>query len=184
MMSTANPYQPPRAAVEDVKGRSSGQYQPVKMWSSQGRIGRLRYLGNLMGGYLVMGLAAGVLGTLAGPRGGGALSLLVVIPYLVFSVLKIIQRSHDMDWSGWSAFLAFIPLVGLVWTFKAGSTGENRYGAPPPPNTTGVKVLALVLPIVAVIGILAAVALPQYAKYTQRAKALQQQQQQQTQPTP
>jgi hypothetical protein len=53
-MSTENRFQPPRAGVADVRGRQSSQYQPVRIWSAAGRIGRLRYLGYLMGGYLVV----------------------------------------------------------------------------------------------------------------------------------
>ena len=53
--------------------------------------------------------------------------------------------------------------------FKGGTEGSNDHGAPPPPNTTGVRILALVLPILYFIGILAAIAIPAYAEYTRRA---------------
>jgi hypothetical protein len=79
-----------------------------------------------------------------------------------------------MDWSGWTILLAIIPLVGLIWLFKAGSPGENRFGAPPPPNTTGVKVLGLIFPLIAFIGIVAAIALPAYQTYVKRAQESQQ----------
>ena len=60
------------------------------------------------------------------------------------------------------------------WLFKGGTQGENNYGNPPPPNTTGVKILALLLPIIALIGIAAAIALPAYQQYVNQAQMQQQ----------
>ena len=78
-----------------------------------------------------------------------------------------------MNLSGWFSLLALIPLVGLVWVFKGGTPGANRFGAPPPPNTLGVKIIACVFPLIFVIGILAAIALPAYQQYTVKARAAQ-----------
>ncbi|CAH0352987.1 DUF805 domain-containing protein [Aquabacterium sp. CECT 9606] len=176
-MSVANPYQPPRADVADVRS-SSTSYQPVKFWSRQGRVSRLQYLGYLMGGYLLTIAAAALLGGIAGALGFAKVAPFVgfvaLVPYFVFSIIMLIQRTHDMGWSGWAALLALIPFAALVWMFKAGTPGENRFGAPPPPNTTSVKLLACT-PVL--IGILAAIALPAYQDYVQRAKAAQLQQQ-------
>jgi hypothetical protein len=75
-------------------------------------------------------------------------------------------------------------LVAFVWLLKSGTPGENRYGAPPPPNGTGVIVAAwLTLGIPVIVGILAAISLPAYQNYVMRAKAAQMQQQQ-SQPAP
>jgi uncharacterized membrane protein YhaH (DUF805 family) len=184
-MSAVNPYVPPRAAVADVEALPT-QFSQPKVWSARGRIGRLRYLSYISVGYLVMVLIAGVLGAIAGALGhtgaASALGAIAALPYVVLAILAGIQRSHDMDWSGWSILLALIPLVGFVWLFKAGTPGENRFGAPAPPNTTGIKVGASMLAVLFVIGILAAIALPAYQQYTVRAKAAQMQQQQQAAP--
>ena len=74
------------------------------------------------------------------------MTAIAVIPYLVFYVLAAIQRTHDMDWSAWMLLLALIPFVALIWVFKPGTRGANRFGAPPPPNGLGVKIGGLDLP--------------------------------------
>lgn len=176
MSEAVNPYAAPKAAVADVFDDEAG-VQPVKLFSAKGRVGRLRYLSYNLAGYLLMVVAAVVLGFIAGALGfaqaAGVLSVLAVIPYFIFIVLLTIQRSHDMGWTGWTAILAMIPLVGLVWLFNPGTKGGNRFGAPPPPNTLMVKIGGLAFPVIMVIGIIAAVALPAYQDYTKRAKAAQ-----------
>jgi uncharacterized membrane protein YhaH (DUF805 family) len=151
--------------------------QPVKLFSAKGRVGRLRYLAYGLAGYLLMLLAAIVVGAVAGVMGKGSaagwLGVMAAIPYLIFMALLTIQRSHDMDWSGWTAILAFIPLVGLIWLINSGTQGGNRFGAPPPPNSLMVKIGGLAFPVIMVVGIIAAIALPAYQGYTQRAKAAQ-----------
>jgi uncharacterized membrane protein YhaH (DUF805 family) len=175
-MSTANPYAPPRAPVADVN-RSRANYQPVKFFSSQGRVGRLRYLAHTMVGYLLFGIAvfavSMLLGALGFPKLAVAATIVVLVPYLIFVAMKTIQRSHDMDWSGWTSLLAFIPLIGLIWIFKGGTADSNSYGEPPPPNNRSVTIIVTGLVAVVLIGILAAIALPAYQQYTVRAKAAQ-----------
>lgn len=175
-MSAVNPYAPPRSRVADVY-EDADEFQPVKTWSGEGRIGRLRYLAHLTGGYLVFAVVAGVLSAgLGAARMPGAITVVTsvgAIVYFVFALLKNIQRSHDMNWSGWWGLVALIPVVGLIWVFGSGTKGSNRYGAPPPANTLGIKVLGLLFPIVATIGIIAAIALPAYSNYVKKAKAVQ-----------
>lgn len=166
-MSAVNPYQPPRAHVEDIAEESG--VQPLRFWSARGRIGRLRYLAWSTGAYMLFALVAGVSNVM--PLVGSVLTLAAFAAYAVFFVLVSIQRAHDMDWSGWSVFLMLIPIAGFIWIFRGGSERANGYGAPPPPNTWGVRVLGLMLPAIAIIGILAAIALPAYQNYTKRAHA-------------
>jgi hypothetical protein len=97
--------------------------------------------------------------------------VVLFVLYLVGAVVLLIQRSHDMDISGWWTIAAFIPLVGLLWVFKGGTRGANRWGAPPPPNGLAVRIFGLLLPAVVVVGIVAAVALPAYQRYAMRAIA-------------
>jgi uncharacterized membrane protein YhaH (DUF805 family) len=169
-MSSVNPFEPPRAVVEDVRSEPV-EFQPVKVWSARGRVGRLRYLAYFMAGSLVAGMAEGIMMKLVGPDGHWIALLLVYIPFVVLWILTTIQRSHDMNWSGWTWLLTIIPFVALIWVVGKGTEGENEYGAPPPPNTWGVKLLAFLFPLAFVLGILAAVSLPAYQDYVKRSKA-------------
>ena len=67
-------------------------------------------------------------------------------------------------------------LVLLFLVFMPGTDGFNDYGVPARPPTTRVKVLALLVPIglVVLIGILAAIALPAYQNYIDRADHVEQ----------
>lgn len=172
---TLNPFAPPQAHVEDVS--AAGSTQPVRLWSAQGRIGRLRLIAWTMFSYLVAGVAVGVVGAVAGRSASPALSIAtMVIVYgvvLVFAGLLTIQRCHDMNWTGWAALLVVVPLVGLIFWLVPGTPGDNRYGAPPPPNPRGIGWLAAIPLLLFVLGIVAAVAIPAYQSYVKRAAAAQ-----------
>ncbi|MDV5859929.1 DUF805 domain-containing protein [Pseudomonas mendocina] len=173
----ASPYAPPQANVAE----QLPQYSELKVFSVNGRIGRVRYLGWTMAMLLCMLplvlLFAGVsvmssaLGTLVMAVG--------VIAMIVIGVFIGVQRLHDMGWSGWLWLLNFVPVIGSVFALLMliipGTQGVNRYGPPPPPNSTGVKVLAWLFLLVPITGIVAAIALPQYQSYVERAAEYQEQ---------
>ena len=171
-----NPYQPPRANVGEV---DASDYQEVQMWSTQGRIGRLRFLAYFFGSYWLFSLLLGFTIAIVGPGIGTVMVGLVGIGLAVFAVFTAVKRCHDMDLNGWMAVLMFIPIVNFFWmlvlVIAPGTKGLNDYGAPPEPNTTGVKVVAALFPTIMVIGILAAIALPAYQKYVERSHASEQQ---------
>jgi uncharacterized membrane protein YhaH (DUF805 family) len=171
---SSNPYAAPRAEVSDFEAVQ--EYQEIRMWSASGRIGRLRYLAYSTGAWLLVGALAGFLAAVLNPSLAMIVAAAAYIAALVFGVLTGIQRSHDMGWSGWTVLLTIIPFVGFIWIFKRGSAGANDYGGPPPPNTTGVKILGLVLPVVFVVGLLAAIAIPGYVDYQKRAAGYEQSQ--------
>lgn len=193
-MEAANPYSAP---VSDVRMTGGGgeEYGTVKFFSFSGRLGRLRYLAYAFAMFVLTWLAvmlfsvvvAGIGAASGGEAFGGALAIgLVVILYgvmLLLSLMLAVQRIHDFNATGWLALLLLVPYVnilfGLALWFVPGTNGENRYGLKTPPNSTGVKVLAIGAPIVMVfvIGVLAAIAIPQYQMYVERAKQQQAQQQ-------
>jgi len=172
-MATSNPYSPPNSEVGDITAEAES-FQPINIFSAQGRLSRLQYLAYTLGIYFVITAVAALLqlavGSVVGIR---VIALLTYCATITMVILLTIQRSHDMDWNGWTCLLVFIPVVGLIWALKAGSAGENRYGNPPPPNSTVVKIVGLLFPIMFVLGILAAIALPAYKQYTDRARAAQ-----------
>ncbi|MES2297337.1 MAG: DUF805 domain-containing protein [Pseudomonadota bacterium] len=174
-----NPYSAPGAAMSDVSPGDQ-TYDP-SMFAFSGRIGRVRYLGYSMGLSILMMLAVGVLGAIltmmarTAMREMGFLVLLVYIPLFAIHIILAKRRLNDLDQSGWLALLVLIPFVnfifGLYLVFAAGSDGENGYGPAPSKNTTGVILLACTMPIIAVIGILAAIALPAYQTYVNKSRA-------------
>jgi len=179
-MSEHNQYQAPQSRVD---AGATTQYGEVKIFGVSGRLGRVRYLAYLVGiPFLVIMLASLVsfLTGMAGGEAGAAIgAIIVLVAYvfvLVFSIMVAIQRCHDFNASGWLSILTLVPLVSLIFMIIPGTDGENRFGHQPPPNTWGAIVLALILPLIAILGILAAIAIPAYQGYMDRAKESSQQQ--------
>jgi len=169
---TMNQYAPPRAQVEDMQ--TTTEVGELKMFSPQGRIGRLRYLAYGAGAGILYNIAISAL--TIGLAGSNALFVAIIALFAVmlwFSVITGIKRCHDMDISGWWSLTLIIPIIVFAWIFWPGSRGANRFGAPPPPNTLGVKLLAWIMPVIMIIGILAAIAIPQYKNYSDRVRASQ-----------
>ncbi|MEX1033816.1 MAG: DUF805 domain-containing protein [Cellvibrionaceae bacterium] len=181
MTTTANPYAAPSAA--DI-GSGESTYEP-QVFSFAGRIGRLRYLAyGLAWSFAIMAGAALLGGVLSVVSGSatlvGGLMLLMYGAMLVPTFAMAVRRLNDLNYSGWLSLLMIVPfvnfIVALILIFAPGSSGENNYGPAPGPNSTGVVVAALIMPVVAVIGIVAAIALPAYQDYVTRAQATQVQQ--------
>ncbi|MBC9252436.1 hypothetical protein A9179_19395 [Pseudomonas alcaligenes] len=174
--STPSPYATPKAQVAEAQP----EYAELKVFSIQGRIGRVRYLAwsavmslIFMAAYLIAALSLAI-----SPVVGGLLITAVVIAAIVVGVQIGVQRLHDLDWSGWLWLLLLVPIANFVMAILMlvvpGTPQANRFGPPPPPNSTAVKVLAFVwlgLPVVA--GILAALAVPAYQDYVERAQQAQ-----------
>ncbi|WP_426142865.1 DUF805 domain-containing protein [Pseudomonas sp. DWP3-1-2] len=153
----ASPYAPPRAPV----GTSLPEHSTLKVFSIQGRIGRVRY----MAWSLVLVLMACVVGAICvgvmsvSLVGGGLLAAVGVVAFIVVSVQIGVQRLHDIGWSGWLLLLNLIPFVNSIFpmmiTAMPGNHGANQYGPPPPPNTQTVKVLAWLWVLVLVLFLVA-----------------------------
>lgn len=173
-MATINPYRAPNANVQDQQDE---EFQEPKMFGASGRLGRVRYIGYSFAVSLIVGFAMVLLMTVAGFLGPIAAGAVMVIGYVVMVVTQwclLIQRAHDFNVTGWLSLIALIPFAVFVFWFVPGTDGSNRWGPKVRPNTTKTIVLALIVPIIAVIGILAAIALPAYQDYVKRAQQVQQ----------
>lgn len=142
--AAAHPYATPQANVAEALP-AVGE---LNVFSTSGRIGRLRYLAwslMMMVGFVavmgVVGIAAAI-----SEIAGGVLTIVTVIAMLVVSVQIGAQRLHDIGWSAWLLLLNLIPLVNSVfWLLMLlipGNEGANRYGPPAPANSLAVKILA------------------------------------------
>lgn len=173
-MQQRNPYATPRARVADAEGEQD--FGEIKILRAQGRLGRVRYIGYSTGMVFLFALVIGALGGAMATVSPAAFAVIMVVGYIalfVVTILLTIQRAHDFDSSGWMSLLVFVPLVSLIFWFIPGTQGENRFGKRPPPNTTGAVVLACLVPVIAVLGIVAAIAIPAYQDYVHRAEQAQ-----------
>ena len=164
----ANPYGAPRAAVDDAKE----EYQAVRIFAVSGRIGRARYIAYTVGIPLIIMFIAGMLGAFLGSV-GAVLIAIGWIAVIVVSFMLTVQRCHDFDTTGWLALVGMIPLVNLIFWFIPGSDGRNRFGAKTPPNSTGVLIAVWILPVLFIVGIVAAISIPAYQQYVTKAKQQQ-----------
>ena len=149
-----SPYAPPRAPV----GEAVPAFGTLKAFTSAGRIGRLRYLAWMMalmlvlmgvtGVFVSIGLSLIALTSTVGLVIGGLVGAALCLAFLIVSVQISIQRLHDLGWSGWLYLLTLVPFVGglfpILLAVLPGNATANHYGAPPPPNTTAVKVLCAI----------------------------------------
>ncbi|VXB52904.1 conserved membrane hypothetical protein [Pseudomonas sp. 8AS] len=171
----ASPYSTPKAQVAEPQP----EFGELRVFSVTGRIGRVRYLGWSMAmAFAAMGVGLlAALGSAISPAIGIILVIALAIGAIVVGVQIGVQRLHDIGWSGWLLLLNLVPVVGgvfsLIMLLVPGTTAANRYGPPPPPNSTGVKLLAWSWLAVFVLGILAAIAVPSYQGYLERAQEAQ-----------
>ncbi|WP_338847176.1 DUF805 domain-containing protein [Massilia sp. W12] len=145
-----HPYQAPGSSV----AHDTDKFTKVKIFALRGRIGRLRYYVYPVALTLLFAFPLGILFAIIGadPAKLESLSWLMVllaIPFIGMYVVFCIRRLHDLDKTGWLCLLMLLPLVNLLFMlyllFAPGTDGDNRYGAPPEPNTTPVIVSAVVL---------------------------------------
>ncbi len=166
----ANPYQAPGTAVGDTPA----EYGQIDVFSVAGRLGRVRYIGYSIGitllGYALIAVGVGVGSAFGNPLPAMMIGVTAMVGMLVIAVMLTVQRCHDFNMSGWLALVSVVPLAPLLFWIVPGTPGANRYGNPPPPNTTGVVVLTLSLSLIFAIGIVAAVALPAYVAYQKGAQ--------------
>jgi uncharacterized membrane protein YhaH (DUF805 family) len=153
-MMQANPYAAPTA---DLLVDNDGSYGNAQIFSFSARAGRLRYLARMgiftLASYLVFGFAFVAQATPDAVNSPSfwSVNIAYLIVSIFFGVMFGLQRLHDLDRKGWWLLLSFVPLVnvalGIYLTFGRGTQGANAFGAPPPPNTLGVKLAACIFPL-------------------------------------
>lgn len=158
-----------------------GTYAP-KFFAVDGRIGRIRYLAYHWLTVLAFSLLMGLFGAFATQKLGNRDSVLplvllglLYIPMLAAGVIFAKRRFNDLNQSGWWSITLFVPIINLIagiyLTFWPGTDGGNEFGPAPAKNSALLTIGGLILPIIIIVGILAAVALPAYKTYVDRAKA-------------
>lgn len=177
-VDTSELYRAPKA---DLTKEPEGGYDETRAISPKGRFGRIQYLAYSMGISLPFMLAFGLLGAVSAAMGENAKividvgTIVLYAIFLPFSFIFVIRRLHDFNWSGWASLLIIIPIVnaifGLALLFVPGTKGANKFGQPPRPagRLAGVAVTLFILS--AVIGVLAAIAIPAYQDYAKAAQA-------------
>jgi len=127
------------------------------------------------------------------------LTVLLYIFIITMQVVFSVRRLHDLNRSGWWALInvaLFVTAIvcgigqfegiwvaiygvalllglayGLTLLFWPGTPGDNRFGPPPPPNSTGIVVGAWIMGVLIVLGVLIAVAVAIPAMNDFRARA-------------
>jgi heme/copper-type cytochrome/quinol oxidase subunit 2 len=121
--------------------------------------------------------AGGALMYFVSPWAGIPVMVVAYLAMLVFSVILMIQRLHDLNKTGWMWLLALVPLANLylfvILIFFKGTPGRNNYGLQTPPNKTWHWILALGFPVLMLIAVFA-VALPAYNQYLEASQSFNQ----------
>lgn len=184
-LSNTDIYQAPEANVMT----QGGELDKSSMFSPGGRAGRLRYFNYLMGfsflSMLISTATAGLVAVfssdsdVAAGIATGIFSLFYLAAF-IFTLIFMIKRLHDLEWTGWLCLLSILPLIniilGLILLFAPGTSGPNKYGPPPQPSSGLIAILIGTLFFITWIGILAAIAIPAYQDYVERAQQIQQNQ--------
>ncbi|MGD8349885.1 MAG: DUF805 domain-containing protein [Gammaproteobacteria bacterium] len=174
-MNDSNPYSAPGAELDNAQ---DSLYKP-KIISFNGRIGRMRYLAYSIGATFLLMLVmmpligmSTILGAgMGGDTGMSMLGMLGIAVYyiaaILISVMYAKRRLNDLNRSGWWFLLFIVPVVNLLLAiyliFFPGTDGANDFGPVPTANSIGVLILGWSMPVLFVLGIVAAIAVPQFA---------------------
>ncbi len=125
----ANPYTAPAYSTAWPSTSDGGI---GKLFSSEGRIGRLEYFLIVLGVWVLLILAWGIIIAVDAPGVTLVLGLGSWLLAIVLSVCAGIKRLHDFDQSGWLYLLFLVPVASLIMLFvlllKGGDPGVNRFG--------------------------------------------------------
>ena len=129
--------------------------------------------------FFVLTFIDGVIGSFNSEVGIGLLAGVYSLAILTPAIAVSVRRLHDTNRSGWWLLIELIPVIGAIVLFifmvQDSQQGDNQYGLNPKPDNEGSSNQAVVVAVVAivvivVIGILAAIGIPAYQDYVERAK--------------
>lgn len=166
-----NPYLSSHADMSNEVAGGTDTTFTLNLFSSSGRIGRIRYLAYAIGFSLLIMFVGGLLAAIVTPYLMG----LAYLALLYVQFMLTIKRCHDFNTSGWVSLLLLIPLVSLIFLLIPGTDGPNRFGNKTAPNGKAGVFVIIALVGIMLIGILAAIAIPSYQQYVNKAKAAQMQ---------
>src|SRR5687767_197575 len=109
VMQNRNPYAAPQTNV--ARGETAEEYGEIKVFSAQGRLGRVRYIGYTTGVTLLMAIVVGIaagLATVADPTVAVLVAGAGYVAIIVVQFMLTIQRSHDMNVTGWLSLISLI----------------------------------------------------------------------------
>jgi uncharacterized membrane protein YhaH (DUF805 family) len=179
MTAAVNPYASPETDELVPEGDDAPPSVP-RLFTFDGRLGRMRMVAYIfMPTFLTLPLAFASLMLASDlPALGFGAYAIVILAHTIFTFSVYVRRLHDLDQSGLLTLLMLVPLVnillGIYLLFFRGTEGSNRYGAPTVPNSTGVKVaFGLCLAFMVLVPIVAAVAIPAFTQYMERAQQSQ-----------
>jgi len=177
-MTSSNPYETPQASLETSS--TINAYDETSPFSPKGRFGRATYIVYSFGYSLLIMIVAMIVISVVSVMAGNNSAIVSIVMGLMYVVLLplsfifMIRRLHDLDWSGWLSLLTIIPLINLAiaipMLFFRGTEGANKYGPPrrPVPSHKFIAIALILVPFVG--GIVAAIAIPAYQQYAQRAQ--------------
>lgn len=103
-----------------------------KLFSGSGRIGRLEYFLTIVGVWVMLAIAWGLISVVDAAVLTLVLGLGSWLVSLVVSVCAGVKRLHDFDQTGWLYLIFLVPFAGFIMFFvlllKGGSIGLNKYG--------------------------------------------------------
>lgn len=155
-MKKNNPYIESTTKIDKSSTNFREDLTLLRPFSADGRLGRLRYFVYSMV-LLIIAVLLIFLFLFISPKLGQYLLIPIALALIIPSIFLTIQRCHDFNMTGWLSILILVPffiglpIVQLIFSLIPGSEGDNNYGYQPPPNTTAIKVAAIIIPILFVI---------------------------------
>lgn len=137
----------------DQAGKISRRYSDVRVLSAEGRIGRFEYFFySLALPFLVFWIIAALAGIASrfGELGGAIAYVLLAAGLCAAIIIYIqltIQRCHDFNAKGWLSLLVILPFACVLFWMIPGNASNNRFGKPPRPSSSALKMGAMLLMI-------------------------------------